>query len=82
VNTTAFHGLPNDDVPLREETLPIHDIKLTFRGYHIKSITQQPEGKTLELVEEGEVVSVVVPRIDVHSIVVAELAPPLQGPKQ
>ena len=31
VNTTAFHGLPNDDVPLREETIPIHDITVTPR---------------------------------------------------
>ena len=29
-NTTAFHALPNDDVPLREEVVPIHDIRVTF----------------------------------------------------
>ena len=26
LNTTAHHALPNDDVPLREEIVPIHDI--------------------------------------------------------
>jgi len=30
LNTTAFHALPNDDVPLREEVVPIHDIRITF----------------------------------------------------
>ena len=30
LNTTAFHALPNDDVPLREEVVPIHDIRVTF----------------------------------------------------
>ena len=25
-NSTAHHALPVDDVPLREETVPIHDI--------------------------------------------------------
>ena len=30
LNTTAFHALPNDDVPLREEIVPIHDMKVTF----------------------------------------------------
>ena len=31
LNTTAFHALPVDDVPLREEVVPIHDIKVSFR---------------------------------------------------
>jgi len=26
LNTTAFHALPGDDVPLREEVVPIHGI--------------------------------------------------------
>ena len=30
LNTTAFHALPNDDVPLREEVVPIRDIRVTF----------------------------------------------------
>ena len=30
LNTTAHHALPGDDVPLREEVVPIHDIQVTF----------------------------------------------------
>lgn len=74
VNTTAHHGLPNDDVPLREETLPIHDIRLTLRGYYIRSATQQPDGKSLAVAREGDITTLTVPRLDVHSIIVFELA--------
>ena len=31
VNTTAGHGHPAEEVPLREEVMPIHDITVTFR---------------------------------------------------
>jgi hypothetical protein len=74
VNTTAHHGLPNDDVPLREETLPIHDSRLTLRGYDIRSATQQPEGKDLPLTRDGDAITLTVPRIDVHSTIVLEPA--------
>jgi hypothetical protein len=30
LNTTAFHALPGDDVPLREEVVPIHGIQVRF----------------------------------------------------
>lgn len=73
VNTTAHHGFPEDDVPLREETLPIHDIALRLRGYQIRSATLQPDGRELEPIRDGESTKVVVPRLDVHSVVVVEL---------
>jgi hypothetical protein len=75
VNTTAFHALPADDVPLREETLPIHDIRLTFAPrYRFQKIHVEPEGRELELRKSAEGTTVVVPRLDVHSMVVGELA--------
>ncbi len=47
LNTTAFHALPNDDVPLREEVVPIHDIRVTFApGYRLGRIHLEPEGAT------------------------------------
>lgn len=73
VNTTAFHGLPNDDVPLREETIPIHDIQLNLHGYKLKSATQQPEAKRLKIEQQGHEATIVIPRLEVHSIVVLEL---------
>jgi hypothetical protein len=73
VNTTANRARPEDDVPLREETVPIHDIRVSFRGYNLGPIRLQPEGKELPTVREGDSVTVTVPKLDVHSMVVAEL---------
>ena len=73
VNTTAFHALPGDDVPLREETLPIHDIKIRVRGYDVKNVAQQPEGNMLAPTRNEDALEVVVPRLEVHSVVVFEL---------
>jgi hypothetical protein len=78
VNTTAHHALPIDDVPLREEVLPIHNIQIQFDGkYPILSVYQQPEGVKLETVTapDGRL-SVTVPKLDVHTMVVAELEAP------
>lgn len=78
VNTTAFHALPTEDVPLREETIPITGIRVTFGPeYRPTRIHLEPMGH--ELATEpapGGGVSVVVPRLEVHAMVVAELAAP------
>jgi hypothetical protein len=74
VNTTAQHGLPDDDVPLREETLPIHDIRLTLpMDLAIRRASQQPDGRELQVVTNGNVKHITVPRLEVHSIVVIDL---------
>jgi hypothetical protein len=74
LNTTAHHALPTDDVPLREEVVPIHDIRLTFdAGYRLRRIHLEPEGKVLDMQKTAEGVTVIVPRLDVHSMVVGEL---------
>jgi hypothetical protein len=76
LNTTAFHALPSDDVPLREEVVPIHDIRITFApSYRFGRIHLEPEGQELKVVSTPGGPSVVVPRLDIHSMVVAELAP-------
>ncbi|RLS35472.1 MAG: hypothetical protein DWH79_01940 [Planctomycetota bacterium] len=75
VNTTGGHALPVDDVPLREETLPVHGIRLTFRpGLAIGEVKLEPEGIVLATTSGPEGTSVTVPRLDVHALVVAELA--------
>ena len=75
VNTTGGHALPVDDVPLREETLPIHGIRVTFRpGTPIKRAHLEPGGLPLEIDSSAAGPAVTVPRLDVHAIVVAELA--------
>ena len=74
LNTTAFHALPNEDVPLREETVPIHDIEVRFRKeLGVRAATVQPAGTKLEIVDAGDEVKVTVPRLDIHAMVVAEV---------
>ncbi|HEU4754623.1 MAG TPA: hypothetical protein VFU47_16055, partial [Armatimonadota bacterium] len=75
LNTTAHHALPIDDVPLREEVVPIPDIRVTFDPrYHLRKVHLEPEGKTLQMRSTPRGTSVTVPRLEVHSIVVGELA--------
>ncbi len=74
INTTGQHALPADDVPLREETLPIHDIGVMFGPqYKLGRIHLEPGGKTLEPKRDSQETTVVVPRLDVHVMVVAEI---------
>ncbi len=76
LNTTAHHALPQDDIPLREETVPIHDIEVEFGPkYRIAKVTQQPDGRNLSLMPTEAGVRVVVPRLDIHTLIVAELKP-------
>lgn len=74
LNTTAHHALPVDDVPLREEVVPIPDIRVTFApGYRVGRIHLEPGARTLTPKRTREGVQVTVPRLEVHSMVVAEL---------
>lgn len=74
VNTTAFHALPDDDVPLREETVPIHNIRVTVRDYSIGRIHLEPDGIEFPMQALGDgKVAIVVPRLDIHAVVVIEL---------
>jgi hypothetical protein len=74
VNTTAHHALPNDDVPLREESLPIHGLRVTFgKQYRPRGIRLEPGGRVLQPRRVPAGLEVTVPRLDVHSMVVADL---------
>jgi hypothetical protein len=73
VNTTGGHGLPAEEVPLREEVLPIHDIRVVFRGYPIRSICLEPDHLELEMRRGESQVEVNVPKLSIHAMVVAEL---------
>ena len=73
INSTAQHAFANDDVPLREESVPVHGIRLRFENYKIKRIHLEPEGTTLEPVQEAGGWVVSLPPLAIHYIVVAEL---------
>jgi hypothetical protein len=73
VNTTAGHALPNDDVPLREETIPISGIKLRFNESNITGFHLEPEGLPLKPKKVGGALEVEVPPVAIHEMVVADI---------
>ena len=74
LNTTAFHALPNDDVPLREEVVPIFGSRVTFDpSYQLTRVHLEPAGQELKVEETPAGSSVVVPRLDIHAMIVGEL---------
>ncbi|MFO0879025.1 MAG: beta-galactosidase trimerization domain-containing protein [Gemmataceae bacterium] len=72
VVTTAHHGDPSTEVPLREEVLPIHGVRVRFHGAGPRRCVLQPEGRALTLRREGASTVALVPRLDLHAIVVCE----------
>lgn len=73
-NTTGGHAFPNDDVPLREEVLPVYNLRVTFRtGTKVQAVRLEPDGKRLEVAATPAGAVAIVPRLDVHAMVVAEL---------
>jgi hypothetical protein len=73
INTTSDHGLPENDVPLREEAVPVGGIRVSFRGLDVKRVHLQPENVELPGRREGDAMVVDVPPLEIHSMVVAEL---------
>ncbi len=74
LNSTGGHAKPEDDIPLREEVVPIHDIAVRFQGYGIRSVHLEPEGQPLEMHRTKDGLQVTVPKLSIHSMVVAELS--------
>ncbi len=74
VNTTAHHAFPNDDVPLREETIPIADIEVRLRkDYAVSRVLLEPQKEVLPVQHAEDGASFIIPRLDVHQLVVIEL---------
>ena len=72
VNTAGGHGLPEADVPLREETVPIHAIKTHFRGPVPKSVHVEPGGIAPSMHQDAQGIIVEMPPLDIHAMLVAE----------
>ena len=53
----------------------IDDIAVRFAGYKITRVHLEPEGRDLPMHRTKTGVEVVVPALNIHSMVVAELAP-------
>ena len=70
LNTTAHHALPGDDVPLREETVPVHDIGVRFASVIDSRVSLEPGGRNCASTGSPRA-RACVPRLDVHAMVVA-----------
>jgi hypothetical protein len=72
VNTTANHGLPAMDVPLREETIPIHGIRLRFEKDVPKRFHVEPDGVEPKVTKDGTATVVELPPLDLHAMLVGD----------
>jgi hypothetical protein len=74
VNTAANHGLPVSEVPLREETIPVHGIAITFRKDPPTRFRCEPGGRAVDVKKDGDAVTVTCPPLDIHMVLVGEYA--------
>lgn len=75
LNTTAHHGHPATDVPLREEIIPIHDVEVRLRHPQLpmpKSVHWEPDGEALKFATTEKQTTILVPRLELHGMVVVE----------
>ncbi len=72
VNTTANHGLPAADVPLREETIPIHGIAVRFERDVPKRFHVEPGGAEPRVRKDGSATVVELPPLELHAMLIGE----------
>jgi hypothetical protein len=72
LNTTAGHGLPAMDVPLREEAVPVGGIEVRFAGQAPRSFHIEPGNRTPGVRQEEGATVVEVPAVEVHALLVGE----------
>ena len=76
INSTGGAATPGgSDVPLREEVVPLHDVAVTFAGEKPSHVHLEPGGGALATQQVADGWRVVVPKLEVQSMVVAEYGP-------
>jgi hypothetical protein len=72
LNTTANHGRPDMDVPLREEIVPIPGITVRFLKDAPKSAYLEPGRRSLNSKRTATGVMVELPPLEIHAMLVGE----------
>lgn len=72
LNSTGGHGLPRNEVPLREEAVPIAGIRVRFRTPIRGRIHLEPGAVELPVRPDGEGSVVELPPLEIQSLLVVE----------
>lgn len=72
INTMTDRALPESNSPMREEVVPITGIRVRFADREIASAYLEPEHESLPVRRTEKGCEVTVPRLGMHSMVVAE----------
>ncbi len=72
IDTAANHGLPASDVPLREEIVPIHGVRVRFRRDVPDRFHVEPGGREVKTQRDGADTIVTLPPLEIHSMLVVE----------
>ena len=71
INTTANHGLPAADVPLREETVPIHGIRVDLGETPYSRMTVEPGNQPARIIDRtGPVIEL--PPLELHQMLILD----------
>ena len=72
INTSANRAIPENNPSQREEVVPIADIKVRVRGVNMASAFFEPGHHELQIRKNDQWQEVIVPRLDVHGMMVFE----------
>jgi hypothetical protein len=72
IDSAAGHGLPRAEVPLREESVPVHGVKVRFNGGAPKRLHIEPGGVEPPVARRDGAVEVACPPLEVHFMLVGE----------
>jgi hypothetical protein len=73
INTTSDHGQQDAEVPLREESIPIHGIRIIVHRGSVDRARIEPQGIALPIQHQEGMTILELPPIEVHSAVVLEI---------
>lgn len=72
-NSGAGRAYSGTDVPVRDEVVPIRNVEVWFESSTPASVKLQPENQSLSMSAQGGRTRVIVPELQVHSMVVADI---------
>ncbi len=72
VNTTAALGNPANEVPLREESIPVHGLRISFSGKTPSRVHLEPGGILPKATSANGEIVIDLPPLDVHYMLIGE----------